>query len=343
MKDILTALLNELTLSRQQTIDVFEQIMTGQAHPAAVGALLALIQQRGPSVEELTGAATVMRSKVTRVTVPEDLIVIDTCGTGGDHAGTFNISTAAAIVAAGAGRSEGVVVAKHGNRSVTSKSGSSQVLEVLGVKLLVSGETLTQCLDQAGLCFCFAQAHHPAMKHAAPIRAALGIPTLFNLLGPLTNPAGATRQVMGVFSHNLTEPVAQVLANLGTEYAMVVHGKGVDELITWGKTRVSTVYNDGTVRTTDIEPADLGIKPARLEHLQVDSPAGSAAVIEKVLAGETGPARDIVCLNAGAALLVGGAAKDLATGYALAQHAIDSGKARNALDNLVAITQADAS
>lgn len=341
MKDILSALLNDLTLSRQQMIDVFEQIMTGQAQPAAVGAILVLIQQRGASVEEITGAATVMRSKVTPVTVPQGLTAIDTCGTGGDHAGTFNISTAAAIVAAGAGRSEGVVVAKHGNRSVTSKSGSSQVLETLGVKLMVSGDTLTKCLDEAGLCFCFAQAHHPAMKHAAPIRAALGIPTLFNVLGPLTNPAGATRQVMGVFSHNLTEPIAHVLANLGAEHAMVVHGKGLDELITWGKTRVSSVY-DGEVRTYDVDPADLGIKPTRVEDLRVDSPVGSAAVIEQILGGDKGPARDIVCLNAGAALLVGGIVKDLATGYALAQHAIDSGKAREALDKLVAITQADA-
>jgi anthranilate phosphoribosyltransferase len=342
MKEILSALLNELTLSRQQMVDVFEQIMTGQAEPAAVGAFLALIQQRGASVEEITGAATVMRDKVTKVTVPDGLTAIDTCGTGGDHAGTFNISTAAAIVAAGAGRAENLVVAKHGNRSVTSKSGSSQVLETLGVKLMVTGETLTQCLDEAGLCFCFAQAHHPAMKHAAPIRAALGIPTIFNILGPLTNPAGASCQVMGVFSHNLTEPIAQVLANLGTKNAMVVHGKGVDELVTWGASRVSQVL-DGEVSTYDINPADLGIKPCRVEELQVDSPVGSAGVIEDILSGKKGPARDIVCLNAGAALFVGGVAKDLATGYALAQHAVDSGAAKGALDKLVAITQADAS
>ena len=342
MKDILLALLSELTLSRQQMTDVFEQIMTGKADPAAVGAILALIQQRGASVEEITGAASVMRAKATTVTIPDGLTAIDTCGTGGDHAGTFNISTAAAIVAAGVGREHDVVVAKHGNRSVTSKSGSSQVLEELGVKLWVTSDTLTKCLDQAGLCFCFAQAHHPAMKHAAPIRAALGIPTLFNLLGPLTNPAGATRQVMGVFSHNLTEPIANVLANLGAEYAMVVHGKGLDELITWGPTRVSTVY-DGTVTTTNMDPASLGIKPARVEDLQVDSPAASADVIRRILAGESGPARDIVCLNAGAALMVGGVATDLAIGYALAQHAIDTGKAKAALDQLAAITQADAS
>ena len=342
MKDILSALLSELTLSRKQMVEVFEQIMTGTAEPAAVGAMLALIQQRGASVDEITGAATVMRSKVTKVTVPAGLTAIDTCGTGGDHAGTFNISTAAAIVAAGAGRENDLVVAKHGNRSVTSKSGSSQVLETMGVKLMVSGETLTKCLDQAGLCFCFAQAHHPAMKHAAPIRAALGIPTIFNILGPLTNPAGATRQVMGVFSHALTEPIAKVLANLGAEHAMVVHGKGLDELITWGKTRVSSVEN-GEVRTYDVNPAELGIKPCRVEDLQVDSSVASAAVIEKILNGDKGPSRDIVCLNAGAALLVGGIAKDLATGYALAQHAVDTGKAKAALDNLITITQADVS
>lgn len=340
MKDILSALLNELTLNRQQMIEVFEQIMTGTAEPAAVGAILALIQQRGASVEEITGAATVMRSKVTPVTIPEGLTAIDTCGTGGVHAGTFNISTAAAIVAAGAGRKHGIVVAKHGNRSVTSKSGSSQVLEELGVKLIVSSETLTQCLDEAGLCFCFAQAHHPAMKHAAPIRAALGIPTLFNLLGPLTNPAGATRQVMGVFSKSLTEPIANVLANLGAEYAMVVHGKGLDEFITWGPTRVSTVY-DGKVTTSDINPAEFGVKPASVENLKVNSPTESANVIRDIFAGKAGPAHDIVCVNAGAALVVGGAAKDLATGFGLAQHAIESGQAQNALDQLVSITNSD--
>ena len=341
MKEHLKHLVTGQPLSVAQTVDAFELIMTGQATPAQVGALLTMIQLRGPTAEEITGAAQVMRDKVTRVIVPDGLTAIDTCGTGGDHSKTFNISTAAALVAAAAGRPKGVVVAKHGNRSITSQSGSSQVLEALGVKLQVDGDTLTRCLDEAGLCFCFAPAHHPAMKHAMPVRTDLGVPTIFNVLGPLTNPAGATRQVVGVFDGGLTETLAQVLRVLGSQRAMVVHGTinggGLDELSTCGPTRVSHL-RDGEVQTEQINPEDLGLGHADPTALQVDSPQASAAVIRDIMAGNPGPARDIVCLNAAAALVVSDLAPDLSGGLKLAAEAIDRGQMRQTLDRLIGAT-----
>jgi anthranilate phosphoribosyltransferase len=286
-----------------------------------------------------------MRAKVAAVQVPDGLTVIDTCGTGGDAASTFNISTAAALVAAAAGRPHGVAVAKHGNRSVTSRSGSSQVLETLGVRLKVAPQTLTRCLDEAGLCFCFAPMHHPAMRHAVPIRQSLGVRTIFNVLGPLTNPAGARRQVMGVFAPELTETLATVLGELGSEDAMVVCGRlgeagRLDELSTGGPTRVSRLRNGG-VQTSEVDPASLGLAPPPPGALQVDGPEASAAVVREVLEGRPGPARDIVVLNAAAALVVAGLAADLSAGLERAGQAIDAGEARQALDRLVAITNAD--
>ncbi|MCX5661868.1 MAG: anthranilate phosphoribosyltransferase [Planctomycetota bacterium] len=345
MKHLLAILVAGKTLGVEQAVEAFELIMTGQASPAQIGALLAMIQIRGPHVDEITGAAKVMRAHVAKVEIPSGLRVIDTCGTGGDHANTFNISTASAIVAAGAGRPRGVAVAKHGNRSVTSKSGSSQVLEVLGVKLEASPATLTRCLDRAGICFCFAPSHHPAVKHVAPARQELGFRTLFNILGPLTNPAGATRQVMGVFAPELTEPLATVLLRTGTEHAMVVHGQlpdgsGLDELTTTGPSRVSHVQR-GAMKTYTLEATSLGLARVEPESLRVDGPEASAAVIRRVLAGEPGPARDIVCLNAAAAMVVADLATDLTQGLALVRKSIDSGDAGRALDALVAITRAD--
>ncbi len=323
------------TLSEQDAYEAFEIMMTGRATGAQIGALLAAMQVRagGPAVSEITGAARVMREHATAVTVPDGMTVIDTCGTGGDHAGTFNVSTAAAIVAAGAGAH----VAKHGNRSVTSKSGSSQVLEALGVKLDVDGDTLTRCLESARICFCFAPAHHPAMKHAIGPRKELGFRTLFNVLGPLTNPAGARRQVMGVFDPGLTEPIAEVLASLGSEHAMVVHGSGLDEIGLHDTTRISTAHN-GSVTTTTFNPADIGVDVTPLDELKVDSVERSAAVIRDVLGGQKGPARDIVCLNAGAALVVAGQAEDLKDGFVQSGAAIDDAKALGALNQLVAVT-----
>ena len=300
MKSLLAHLAVGRTLSRQEAIDAFEQIMTGAASPPQTAALLAMMQLRGPTVEEIAGAASVMRRHVKAVTVPGGVRVVDTCGTGGDHARTFNISTAAALVAAGAGRAHQVAVAKHGNRSVTSKSGSSQVLEALGVKLRVTDQTLGRCLEEAGVCFCFAPAHHPAMKYAAPIRAELGMRTIFNILGPLTNPAGVRHQLIGVFDPDLTEPMGQVLADLGTEHGMVVHGAvgesgaasgghsgggGIDELTTTGLTRITTV-REGKVSTSYFDACSLGLEHSRLESLQVDSVEASAEVVRGVLGGE---------------------------------------------------------
>lgn len=344
MKQTLAQLVAGRTLTAEETVSAFEQIMTGQATPAQVGAMLAMIQARGPTVAEITGAARVMRSKVARVTVPANLKIIDTCGTGGDHSGTFNISTAAAIVAAGAGRPRGVAVAKHGNRSVTSTSGSSQVLQELGVKLKATPETLTRCLDEAGVCFCFAPAHHPAMKHVAGVRQELGFRTLFNLLGPLTNPALCTRQVMGVFDAALTDPIAQVLRELGSDRAMIVHGRmgdgGIDEISTGGPTRVSEL-RAGRVVTSEIDAQTLGLARTVPGTLGAGSPAESAAIVRNVLKGQPGPARDIVALNAAAALLVADLVDDLKVGLAMARESIDSGAAKRALDRLIAITKSD--
>ena len=324
MKGILAQLVANRPLSVYESTKAFDQIMTGRATESQLAALLALIQQRGPSVDEITGAAQVMRAKATKVQVPDGLTVIDTCGTGGDQASTFNISTAAAIVAAAAGRDHGVAVAKHGNRSVTSQSGSSQVLEALGVRLQVAGSVLTDCLARIGMCFCFAPLHHPAMKHAVSVRAELGFRTIFNLLGPLTNPAGARRQVMGVFSADLTEPIAQVLLRLGSHQALVVCGQfgssALDELSTAGPTRLS-LLQDGQVSTSELDAAELGLDRADPGQLQVDSPEQSAQVIRDVVAGQPGLHRQIVCLNAAAALMVADVVKDLAGGLQMAERA----------------------
>lgn len=346
MKSILANLLAGESLSVERSVGAFEQIMSGQATHAQIAAMLSLIQSRGPTADEVIGAAKVMRAKAKKVSVPPGLTVIDTCGTGGDQAHTFNISTAAALVAAGAGRPRGVAVAKHGNRSVTSKSGSSQVLEVLGVKLEVCDETLTRCLDEAGMCFCFAPSHHPAMKHVASVRQELGFRTLFNLLGPLTNPAEARRQVIGVYAPDLTDLVAQVLLSLGSQHAMVVHGHlyneadtsiALDELTTNGMNRVSHLRY-GVVRTYDIDPATLGFAIGHPASLHADGPETSAQTIRSVLAGKHGPARDIVCLNAAAALLVADVAGDLSEGLEMAAQAIDSQAAAGALETLVRVT-----
>jgi anthranilate phosphoribosyltransferase len=347
LQPLLGQLVDGQPLSEQQAFDAFETIMTGQADPAQIGALLTAIACRagGPTVDELVGAARVMRQHVAPVAVPEGIDVIDTCGTGGDHVGTFNISTTAALIAAGAG----ATVAKHGNRSVTSKSGSSQVLQALGVELDITPEQHTRCLTEARLSFCFAPAHHPAMKHAIGPRKALGFRTVFNVLGPLTNPAGARRQVIGVYDNALTELLAKVLKRMGAVHAMVVHGKtiaspdttrgggGLDEITTTGPTQITVVKND-RVETSELHPGDLGLKIASVSELQIDSIDASAKVVRSVLAGEGGPARDIAALNAAAALVVADLAGDLKEGLDQAYQAIDDGQARGVLQRLVAIT-----
>ncbi|XAL98145.1 anthranilate phosphoribosyltransferase [Phycisphaeraceae bacterium D3-23] len=351
MKPLLAQLVDGQPLSETQAIDAFDQIMSGKAQPTQTAALLALIAQRGATVDELVGAATVMRRKAANVAVPKGLTAIDTCGTGGDHAGTFNISTAAAIVAAGAGRPMNICVAKHGNKSVTSKSGSSQVLSALGVHLTADGDTLTRCLSEAGICFCFAPQHHPAMKHAGPVRADLGFRTLFNLVGPLTNPAGAQRQVMGVFRPQLTDLIAKVLHRLGAIHAMVVHGSipdadgthadALDELSTCGPSRVTTLLG-GRIITNELDPTELDLSLGHPSALRAEGPEQSAKIIADVLAGGGSAAREIVALNAAAALVVAGVADDLADGLQLAFAALDDGSAKQALDTLIQITNEDA-
>jgi anthranilate phosphoribosyltransferase len=353
----LTAMLQQLAggepLSEAQAREAFSLVMSGQATGAQIGAMLMAMAVRdgGPTVDEITGAARAMREAAMKVVVPAGMEVIDTCGTGGDHTGTFNISTTAAIIAAGAG----AVVAKHGNRSVTSKSGSSQVLEQLGVNLSppeAGPEVLTRCLTEARICFCFAPAHHPAMKHAAGPRKELGFRTLFNLLGPLTNPAGAKRQVIGVYDASLTEKIAEVLKRLGTVHAMVVHGTtlggpdvtegglGLDELTTTGPTRV-TELKGGTITTRQLHPADLGLATATVGQLRIEGVEESAEMIRRILDGEKGPARQIAALNAAAALVVADCAKDLRMGLDLAFEAIDNGAAKRTLALLVKLTNED--
>ena len=348
MKNHLTRLLNGETLSREEARAAFTQIMEGQGDPAQVGALLAFLAAREPTVEELIGVAQVMRDKVVRIPAPAN--VIDTCGTGGIGSRLFNVSTTAAIVAAACG----VPVAKHGNRSITSRSGSSEVLQLLGVNLDTTPAVQARCLAEANICFAFAPRHHPAMKHVAAIRQALGFATVFNLIGPLTNPAGARRQLVGVKSPKLADKVLAVLVELGAERAMVVHGfdatstpdgnaiEGAGgelcEMSTLGPTYIVS-FDGRQANQTEITPESLGLPRGRMADLQVDSPAQSAAIIRAVLSGQTGSARDIVLLNAAGALWVGGMVEDIATGLPLAAAALDSGKAQATLENLARLSK----
>ncbi len=309
------------------------EIMTeGHASPAQMGAFLMGLRIRGETVDEIAGAAAFMRSRMTRVKAPDD--AVDIVGTGGDSHGTYNVSTCASLVAAGAG----LAIAKHGNRSVSSISGASDVLAALGVKLDVSPAVIERSIAEAGVGFMWAPMHHSAMKHWAPVRAELGIRTIFNLLGPISNPAGVTRQVVGVFSWQWVEPVAHVLNTLGARHVWVVHGHdGLDELTTTGATDVAEL-KDGKVTVFEVTPADAGLAPAKLSDLKGGDAAFNAAAIRDVLAGKKGPLRDIAMLNTSAALIVGGKAASLTDGVALATHAIESGAAAKALARLVEVT-----
>ena len=337
LREILLKLCRREDLTRDEARQAFMHIMSGEAAEAQVGGLLVGLAAKGTTVEELVGAALVMREKIVPVGCGPDCgVVLDTCGTGGDVRGTFNISTAAAIVVAAAG----VKVVKHGNRSASSKSGSADVLEKLGVRIELNPQQLRRCLDEAGFCFAFARAHHPAMKFVAPARTALGIPTIFNLLGPLTNPAQARHQLLGVFAPELTDRLATVLRELGSERAWVVHADdGLDELSTIGPTRVSEL-KDRDVRTWSLDPAKLGLPYARLSDLQVGGVDESADVIRRIMWGQTGPARDIVALNAAAALLVAGREDDLPAALRLADEAIESGAAQRTLEALLRCSNA---
>ena len=331
LASILLKLCRRENLSRTEARQAFLHIMSGEASDAEIGGLLVGLAAKGTTVDELVGAASVMREKVIPVACDDAGVVLDTCGTGGDVRGTFNISTAAALIAAAAG----VKVVKHGNRSASSRSGSADVLEALGVKIDAGPGQLWRCLEEANLCFAFARAHHPAMRFVADARAALGIPTIFNLLGPLTNPGRARHQLLGVFAPELTQRLATVLCELGSIRAWVVHADdGLDELSTLGPTRVSEV-KEGKVHTWRLDPRTLGLDYVRLAELQVGSVAESAAVIRRILQGERGPARDIATLNAAAAIHIAGYADDLRDGLRRASEALDSGRAQEALDALV--------
>ena len=320
------------TLAEEEIRIALELMTAGEATPAQMGAFLMALRVRGETVEEITGAAQMLRSRMNRVTVPDG--AIDIVGTGGDSHGTYNVSTCAALVAAGAG----LKVAKHGNRRVSSMSGASDVLSVLGVKLDVPPEVISRCVSEAGVGFMWAPMHHPAMKHWAPVRAELGIRTIFNLLGPISNPAGVKRQVVGVFSWQWVEPIAHVLNKLGAEHVWVVHGHdGLDELTTTGATDVAEV-KDGKVTVFEVTPADAGLAPAKLSDLKGGDEKVNAEAIRDVLAGKKTPLRDIAILNAAAALIVAGKAANLIDGAALAAHSIESGAAKAALDKLVAIS-----
>jgi len=311
--------------------DAFDVIMSGAATPSQIGGFLMALRVRGESVDEITGAVTTMCAKMLPVEAPED--AIDIVGTGGDASGTYNISTGAALVAAACG----VPVAKHGNRALSSKSGAADVLMALGVNIEIGPEKIAECIAKAGVGFMFAPAHHSAMKHVGPTRVELGTRTIFNLLGPLSNPASTRRQVIGVFAPQWVEPLAHVMNNLGAERVWVCHGDGLDEITTTGETRVAEL-KDGKVRTFTVKPEDAGLKRARRADLLGGSAEDNADAIRKLLAGEKGPFRDVVLLNAAAALVVAGKAGSLKEGVKKAADAIDKGAGRAVLDRLVAVS-----
>jgi anthranilate phosphoribosyltransferase len=323
-------------LSVEDMTAVMLQIMTGECTASQIGGFRVGLRMKGETVDELSAAAGVMRELSTRVEVNCDHLV-DTAGTGGDSSGSFNISTASAIVAAAAGAH----VAKHGNRSMTSNSGSADVLEAAGVKLDIDPAQIGECIEQVGVGFMFAPAHHGAMKHAIGPRREMAVRTVFNVLGPLTNPAGAPNQIIGVFDGELVEPIARVLQQLGSRHVMVVHADdGMDEISISAPTRVAEL-KDGEVSSYSVTPGDFGMQTTAVDALKVDSAEESLAMIRTVLADQAGPARDIVCLNAGAAISVSGCATTLAAGVDAARAAISSGKAAAILENLVARTNAN--
>jgi anthranilate phosphoribosyltransferase len=334
---MLSRLIEKLTrfedLETSEAAAAMAEVMEGRAAPAQLAALLVGLAMKGERPSEIVGFAETMRARAVRISTHFDR-VFDTCGTGGDRSGTFNVSSCAALVVAACG----LRVAKHGNRSVSSSSGSADVFEALGVRVSAAPAVVERCLAEAGIGFFFAPTFHPSMRHAAETRRALGVRTAFNLLGPLTNPAGATRQLVGVPRPELTELMARSLQLLGSERAWVVHGAdGIDEISTAGYTKVSEC-RDGSVNTFYVHPADVGLPRSSASSLKAGSASDSARIIERVLAGERGAARDIVLLNSGAALFIAGEAGTLEDGLERAGRAVDSGGARATLDTLVAIS-----
>jgi anthranilate phosphoribosyltransferase len=319
IKEAINILINNISLTEPEAAECMQEIMEGKATDAQIGAFLAALRMKGETVEEITGAARIMRQKATAIKAPEK--VLDTCGTGGDMAQTFNISTTAAFVVAGAG----VPVAKHGNRSVSSRSGSADVLEALGIKIDLPPGKVETCLFETGFGFLFAPLFHPAMKHAVGPRREMGVRTIFNILGPLTNPAGAKRQVLGVFAGKLTDILARVLGNLGAIDAMVVHGDdGLDEVSISNATKVSR-FKDDQVDSFSLAPEDFGLWRTSIEQIRGGGKDENAGITLSILSGEKGPKRDIVLMNASLALVVAEQSNDFRTAFGVAADSIDSG------------------
>ena len=333
-KGLIAKVASGALLSREESALAFDRMMSGEATPSQMGGLLMGMRVRGETVDEITGAASTMRAKMTKVAAPPE--AIDVVGTGGDGSGSYNVSTCAALIVAGAG----VPVAKHGNRALSSKSGAADVLGALGVKIDLRPDEITRCIYEAGIGFMFAPAHHPATKNVAATRVELATRTIFNLLGPLSNPAGVRRQMIGVFSRQWIEPMAQVLKALGAEAAWVAHGSdGLDEITTSGPTHIAALEN-GAVRTFEVNPEDIGIAKSKPEALRGGDAESNAAALRTVLKGTKGPYRDIAVLNAAAALIVAGKVKDLKEGAAMAAKSLDSGEAEGRLERLITVSNA---
>jgi len=338
IRDLISKIVEGTDLTETEMVKAMDEIMSGEATPAQIGAFITALRLKGETVDEITGAARVMRKKATRVVVNptriKDDIILDVVGTGGDGARTFNVSTTTAFVTAGAG----ITVAKHGNRAVSSKCGAADVLENLGVNLNITSSEVESCINKTGIGFLFAPVFHGAMKYAAGPRKEIGIRSVFNLLGPLTNPAGATVLLLGVYDINLTEKIAMVLNKLDTKEAFVVCGEGnLDEISICGPTRVSHV-KDGSVNSFELTPEELGLKRADIKDIEGGDAAENADIIRIILDGEKGPKRDMVLINASAAFVAAGYAKDFKEGIKLGEETIDSGKAKAKLEELIEFT-----
>ena len=334
IREAIEALVSGRSLAFEQAAGVMEEIMSGEATPAQIAAFITALRIEGETVDEIAGLASVMRSKAIPVAATPPLV--DTCGTGGDGSASFNISTAAAFVAAGAG----LKVAKHGNRAMSSRCGSADVLEALGVRIDLGAEAVAECLERVGIGFMFAPNFHPAMKHATVPRREIGIRTVFNILGPLTNPARAESQVIGVPSEELGNKIALVLCRLSTKHSMVVHGMdGMDEISIGGESLVWEVNEDRALPYYKISPHDFGYKEASLAELEGGTSEMNAGILRRILSGEKGPKRDVAVMNAAAVLVTGNRASDIKEGAPLAEEAIDSGRALEKLDRLVSLSQ----
>ena len=330
--NILSKVSSKGGLSNEESYFSFNYILEGKASEKQIEKFLLSLRERGEKIDEITAATRVMREKSFKVSAPDS--AIDTCGTGGSGSGKYNISTAASLVAAGAG----AVIAKHGNRALSSKSGSSQVLEELGVKLDIDPKKITECIEKSNIGFMFAPNHHPAMKYVGPVRQRLKVRTIFNILGPLSNPANVKKQLIGVFDKKWLEPMAETLRSLGSQRALLVNGSdGLDELTTTGVSYVAEL-NDHNIKTYEINPEKLGLKLSKFDDLIGGEPKQNAKKIINLLEGEKGPYRDIVLLNSSAALYVDGKVKNLKDGISMSENSIDNGNAKNALDNLVRIS-----